>query len=83
LWRQIQADVYAKPVSLLAAEEGCAYGAAVLAGVGAGLWPSVDEACAQIVRIASVVEPVEQSSAKLQQQYQLYRAIYPALKQIR
>ncbi|HMD76279.1 MAG TPA: xylulokinase, partial [Terracidiphilus sp.] len=35
LWRQIQADVYAKPVSLLAAEEGCAYGAAVLAGVGA------------------------------------------------
>jgi sugar (pentulose or hexulose) kinase len=36
LWRQIQADVYAKPVSLLAAEEGCAYGAAVLAGVGAG-----------------------------------------------
>jgi xylulokinase len=55
----------------------------VLAGVGAGLWPSVDEACAQIVRIASVVEPVEQSSAKLQQQYQLYRAIYPALKQIR
>ena len=48
LWRQIQADVYAKPVSLLAAEEGCAYGAAVLAGVGAGLWTSVDEACAQI-----------------------------------
>ena len=83
LWRQIQADVYAQPVSLLAAEEGAAYGGAVLAGVGAGLWPSVDEACAEIVRIASVVNPIKQSSDKLQQQYQLYRAIYPALKQIK
>jgi xylulokinase len=83
LWSQIQADAYAKPVSLLAAEEGCAYGAAVLAGVGAGLWPSVDEACAEIVRIASVVNPIKQSSDKLQQQYKIYRAIYPALKQIR
>ena len=83
IWRQIQADAYAKPVSLLAAEEGCAYGAAVLAGVGAGLWPSVDEACAEIVRIASVVSPVKQSSDKLQQQYKIYRAIYPALKQIK
>jgi xylulokinase len=82
LWRQIQADAYAMPVSLLAAEEGCAYGGAVLAGVGAGLWPSVDEACAEIVRIASVVNPIKQSSDKLQQQYKIYRAIYPALKQI-
>jgi xylulokinase len=83
LWRQIQADAYAQPVSLLAAEEGCAYGSAVLAGVGAGLWPSVDEACAEIVRIASVVNPIKQSSDKLQQQYKIYRAIYPALKQIK
>jgi xylulokinase len=83
LWRQIQADAYAQPVSLLAAEEGCAYGGAVLAGVGAGLWPSVDEACAEIVRIASVVNPIKQSSDKLQRQYKIYRAIYPALKQIK
>jgi xylulokinase len=83
LWRQIQADVYAQPVSLLAAEEGCAYGSAVLAGVGAGIWPSVDEACAQIVKVASVVTPVKQDSDKLQRQYSLYRAIYPALKQIK
>jgi len=82
LWRQIQADVYAKPVSLLAAEEGCAYGAAVLAGVGAGIWPSVDDACAQIVHVASVVDVDKAASDKLQQQYKLYRAIYPALKQI-
>jgi xylulokinase len=83
LWRQIQADVYAKPVSQLAAEQGAAHGAAVLAGVGAGLWPSVDEACARFVRVASVVSPEKQSSDKLQRQYKIYRAIYPALKQIR
>jgi xylulokinase len=83
LWRQIQADVYAKPVSQLVAEQGAAHGAAVLAGVGVGLWASVDDACSQFVRVASVVEPVKQSSETLQQQYRLYRAIYPALKQIR
>jgi xylulokinase len=83
LWRQIQADVYAKPVSKLVAEQGGAHGAAVLAGVGAGLWPSVDDACARFVKIALVVEPEKQSSEKLQQQYRLYQAIYPALKQIR
>jgi xylulokinase len=83
LWRQIQADVYAKPVSLLAAEEGAAYGAAILAGVGAGICSSVDEACAKFVHVASVVETEKKSSDKLQQQYKVYRAIYPALKQIR
>jgi xylulokinase len=83
LWRQIQADVYAKPVSQLAAEQGAAHGAAILAGVGAGLWTSVDEACTQFVRVASVVSPEKQSSEKMQQQYRIYRAIYPALKQIR
>jgi xylulokinase len=83
LWRQVQADVYGKPVSQLVAEQGAAHGAAILAGVGAGLWPSVDAACAQFVQIASVVAPEQSDSDKLQRQYELYRAIYPALKQIR
>jgi xylulokinase len=65
------------------AEQGAAHGAAILAGVGAGLWPSVDAACAQFVQIASVVAPEQSDSDKLQRQYELYRAIYPALKQIR
>ena len=53
LWRQIQADVYAHEVEIVAAEEGAAYGAAILAGVGAGAWSSVDEACDNVVRVAS------------------------------
>src|SRR5437763_75826 len=43
LWQQIQADVYGHSVELVAAEEGAAYGAALLAGVGGGAWASVDE----------------------------------------
>jgi xylulokinase len=83
LWRQIQADVYGQPVSKLAAEQGGAHGAAILAGVGAGLWASVDAACSSFVHVALSVEPDAASSAKMQKQYAVYRAIYPALKQIR
>ncbi len=45
VWRQIQADVYGREVEIVEAEEGAAYGAALLAGVGGGAWPSVDAAC--------------------------------------
>ncbi len=51
LWRQIQADIYGQPVETVEAEEGAAYGAAILAGVGAKTWSSVDEACQSVVRV--------------------------------
>src|SRR5215471_14607244 len=65
LWRQIQTDVYGAAVEILAAEEGAAYGAALLAGVGAGVWSSVDEACAATVRVAAQVEPDPKTVAAL------------------
>jgi xylulokinase len=82
LWRQIQADIYAHEVELVEAEEGAAYGAAILAGVGAGLWHSVDEACDAVVRVARRVAPDAKNSALLQKSYQTYRRIYPALREI-
>src|SRR5450631_4796285 len=82
LWRQIQADVYGHSVEIVEAEEGAAYGAALLAGVGAGTWSSVDEACQRSVRIAKRVEPDPDTSARMNQQYELYRRIYPALREI-
>ena len=81
LWRQVQADVYGQPVQTVAAEEGAAYGAGLLAGVGAGLWPDVDTACDRVVRVTSEVAPGE-GHAVLARQYQAYRALYPALKQV-
>jgi xylulokinase len=82
LWRQIQADVYAHEVETLAAEEGAAYGAAILAGVGAKYWKNVDEACDAIVRVAARLTPDRQASALVQKNYQIYRRIYPALRSI-
>src|SRR4029077_3750236 len=57
LWRQIQADVYEREVEIVAAEEGAAYGAAILAGTGAGTWSSVEQACDAIVRVAKRIAP--------------------------
>ncbi|MGZ4790043.1 MAG: xylulokinase, partial [Terriglobales bacterium] len=57
LWRQIQADVYSHEIECVEAEEGAAYGAALLAGVGAKIWPSVDAACNSVVRVAHRVQP--------------------------
>jgi len=80
LWRQIQADIYGREVKTVAAEEGAAYGAALLAGVAAGAWPSVDAACDAVVRIASTIEPDTESVNLLDRQYQKFMKIYPALR---
>ena len=82
LWRQIQADIYGREVEILAAEEGAAYGAALLAGVGVGTWSSVDEACARAVRVAARVEPDAPASALMNRRYSAYRALYPALRSV-
>jgi xylulokinase len=82
LWRQIQADVYGREVEIVAAEEGAAYGAAILAGTGAGEWKSVEQACDAIVRVAKRIPPNPKDSATMQKAYGTYRKIYPALRGI-
>jgi xylulokinase len=81
LWRQIQADVYGHEVEIVAAEEGAAYGAAILGGVGAGAWNSVDEACDNVVRVATRIAPNQATSMTMQHAYRTYRKLYPALHQ--
>src|SRR5580698_4907785 len=73
LWRQIQADVYGHPVELLEAEEGGAFGAALLAGTGIGVWPSVEAACAATVRVAATIAP--EHAAVMDEAYRRYRRI--------
>ncbi len=80
LWRQIQADVYGQPVGRLEAEEGGAFGAALLAGTGVGAWPSVEQACASTVRVAETIAPLE--AVTMESAYKEYRKIYPALREI-
>jgi xylulokinase len=82
LWQQIQGDVYGMPVDLIEAEEGAAYGAALLAGVGAGVWQSVDAACAMAVHVAKRVEPITKNVDLMNRRYEEYRKLYPALRGI-
>jgi xylulokinase len=82
LWRQIQADVYGRPVEIVEAEEGAAYGAALLAGVGAGVWPSVDVACSATVRVASRVSPQSAAVSTLNASYAAFRRVYPATRDV-
>jgi xylulokinase len=82
LWRQIQADVYGQRVETVEAEEGAAYGAAILAGVGAKAWPSVDAACGAVVRITGNTTPNSEDSRMMDKAYAVYRRIYPAMKSI-
>ena len=83
LWRKIQADVYGQSVEIVEADEGAAYGAALLAGVGAGLWPSVDAACENVVRVAARVDPSGADTVELMgRRYEAFRALYPALRDL-
>jgi xylulokinase len=82
LWRQIQADVYGQAVETVRAEEGAAYGAALLAGVGAGVWASVDVACDAVVQVAGRTPSQPQAVPVLERSYANYRRIYPALRSI-
>lgn len=82
LWRQIQADVYAHEVEIVEAEEGAAFGAAILAGVGAKMWSSVDAACDSVVRVVKRVSPIPANVAIMNAAGSAYRRIYPAMKSI-
>jgi len=82
LWRQIQADVYGHEVEIVEAEEGAAYGAAILAGVGAKIWPTVDDACNTIVRVAERIPQRVEAAKTMNASYAAYRRVYPATKSI-
>jgi xylulokinase len=79
LWRQILADVFDSEIALVNITEGAAYGAALLAGVGAGVYNSVEDACARTIRITDSVKPGGDVRV-YDDYYSVYRALYPALK---
>ena len=82
VWRQIQAEIYGRAVEVAAAEEGAAYGAALLAGVGAGAWLTVDAACDAVIRIASRMQPDSSAARHMDARYREFRKLYPAMRGI-
>ncbi|MFQ3565792.1 MAG: xylulokinase [Aggregatilineales bacterium] len=79
LWRQILADILNAPLMTTSTTEGAAYGAALLAAVGAGVYSTVAEACAATIRTGEPVEPSADAAAYAQP-YAAYRDLYPALR---
>ena len=80
LWRQMLSDMYGCPVSTLAADEGAALGAALLGGVGAGVYGSVEEAADTAVRKNKTILPNAYASAAYRPFYDIYKRLYVDLK---
>ncbi|RYG41570.1 xylulokinase, partial [bacterium] len=78
VWLGLLADAFGRSVTTLEADEGPAMGAALLAGVGVGLWPDVKTACRLAVRSKTTVEP---SGENLNEAYARYRSGYLALRE--
>lgn len=80
-WRQLQCDIYSKPVAMVAAEEGPAYGAAILAGVGIGWWRSVPQACRAVVKQVETLTPDRVKGRDYARRHRQYQRFYMSLKQ--
>jgi xylulokinase len=83
LWRQIVASVLDLPLETTRAEEGAAYGAALLGGCAAGTFAGPVEAAERCVRVEARVEPEPAAVAAYADGYERYRALYPAVKEFR
>lgn len=80
LWRSMLADIYNCPIKTAVSKEGPALGVAILAGVGAGLYPSVEEACEKMIRYNAPQEPVSENAAEYDKLYSVYTELYGDLK---
>jgi xylulokinase len=79
-WRQLQADIYGTPCVTINAEEGPAYGVALLAAVGTGEYGHIRQACKAAISITRTIKPDRKAKRLYAEHYQQYRRLYPALK---
>ncbi len=80
MWRQLQADIFDAEVAIVNATEGPAFGAALLAGTGAGVYASVEEAARRTIREVQTTKPDMATAAVYEGYYRLYDRLYPQLK---
>jgi xylulokinase len=79
-WRHLQADIYNLPVVLTNATEGPAYGVALLAGVGTGVWSTVEQACKATIKQTTKVAPNRKQAAAYDRYYPTFGKLYFDLK---
>ena len=80
VWKQIQADIFQKEIKTMEKDEGPAYGAVILAGVGAGIFASIEEGVEKFVKIKEVIEPQDKYMALYNDYYEIYKKLYDNLK---
>jgi xylulokinase len=80
LWRQIQADVFGQEVVTINAEQGPAYGVALLAAVGAGSYKNIQEACAANIRVVNRTPADKKSIPAYDRGFPVYQELYRSLK---
>ncbi|MBN2710208.1 MAG: xylulokinase [Calditrichaceae bacterium] len=81
LWRQIMADVFGYPVHTMQSEEGPAFGAALIAATGAGIYKTLQDAVDQTVGLGDVTEPIKENVSRYNEIYPLFGPLYKALKE--
>ncbi len=81
VWSQLLADIMGVPLETVNTTEGAALGAAILASVGAGAYPDVPSACAQIVHRIDRITPDAAGVAVYNRLYPVFRGVYPALRE--
>lgn len=79
LWLQLKADITGIPVITPRVTETAAFGAALLAGAGAGLWPSAADGAERFLELTDTYEPGSARHAAYSELYQRYREVYPAV----
>ena len=82
LWRKIMANVCGLELERIGSEEGPGYGGAILAAVACGEYASVEEAAAKLVKVTQTVRPDRSLTGRYEEQYQRFRRIYPAVKEL-
>lgn len=80
-WRQMQADIYKLPTQTINAQEGPAYGVALLAGVGTQVWDSVEQACDAVIHETERRDPDPQAAKAYQKAHRAHHRLYPALRE--
>jgi xylulokinase len=80
-WQQLQADIYNQPIVLTNATEGPAYGVALLAGVGTGVWNSVEEACRKSIKQVKQIKPNKKRAEQYQRYFETFDKLYEDLKE--
>lgn len=82
LWMQMHADVSGVPITLTKVSEGPVLGSALLAAVGAGLYPDIQTAAKRMVQVKDTIEPNQEAHEEYQFYFDLYNKTYPALKEL-